>query len=222
MNALINSPLAWLRKNELWLAVNGFALFSLISLVVMAISSGSASTATAVAGSGGHHGPGGMLIHVSGEQSQRFLLASLAMTPLYIVFGWNSVLGLKKSTGLWAFIFSSLHLVFYAQQKGLTGAFTELELLVGTIALLIMLPLALTSTNGWMKRMGKGWKALHRTVYVAGVLAAVHTALVGHGAPVDLIIIGVLLATRIPAVRQWFVARRQRPQLSQAATPVGR
>jgi methionine sulfoxide reductase heme-binding subunit len=221
MNAPIKSPAAWLRKNALWLMVNGIALFALISLVSLAISNGTASTATQIAGPGGR-GAGGLLIHVSGEQSQRFLLASLAMTPLHIVFGWYSVLGLKKSTGLWAFIFTALHLVFYAQQKGLTGAFTELELLVGTIALLIMLPLALTSTSGWMKRMGKGWTALHRTVYVAGVLAAVHTALVGHGAPVDLIIVSALLATRIPAVRHWFVTRRQRPQLSRAAAPAGR
>lgn len=67
--------------------------------------------------------------------------------------------------------------------------------------------------------LGKTWKPLHCTVYVAGLLAAVHTALVGHGAPTDLILLAVLLSARIPPVRQWIQALRYRQVLAKATAP---
>ncbi len=218
MKTLMQSPACWLKKNAAWLIVNVIAAVWMVTLVVLSLNAGSTATAT---GSGGQGGSG-VLLHVSGEDAQRLLLLSLAMTPLHIVTGWNWVLGLKKSTGVWAFAFTAVHLILYVAQKGLIGAFTEFELLAGTLSLLIMLPLAITSTSFTMRLLGKAWKPLHRTVYVAGLFAAVHTALVGHGAPTDLIILAVLLSVRIPAVRQWIQGLRQRTLLAKATVPTVR
>lgn len=214
MKTLRNYGAGWLKKNAAWLIVNVIAVIWMATLVVLSLNSG---TAPATSGPGARGGSG-LLLHVSGEDAQRMLLLSLAMTPLHIVTGWNWVLGLKKSTGLWAFAFSTVHLVIYVAQKGLMGAFTEFELLAGTLSLLIMLPLAITSTNAMMRLLGKAWRPLHRAVYLAGLLAAVHTALVGHGAPTDLIILAVLLSVRIPPVRQWIQSLRQRPALATVPT----
>ncbi len=214
MKTLTQNPARWFKKNAAWLIVNAIATAWMVTLVVLSLSTGSTTAASGPGGRGGSS----MLLHVSGEDAQRMLLLSLAMTPLHIVTGWNWVLGLKKSTGLWAFAFSAVHLVIYVARKGWIGAFNEFELLAGTLSLLIMLPLAITSTGVTMRLLGKTWKPLQRAVYLAGLLAAVHTALVGHGAPTDLTILAVLLAVRVPPVRQWIQSLRQRPALATVPT----
>lgn len=111
-----------------------------------------------------------------------FLVASLLCTPLKIVAGWSWGIRLRRMLGLFAFMYASLHFLTYliVDQSLNLGAVLEDILkrkfiLVGFLALLIMIPLAITSTNKMVRRMGFArWKRLHRLVYLAGCLGAIH------------------------------------------------
>ena len=111
-----------------------------------------------------------------------FLLASLAATPAKVLFGWTWPIRLRRMLGLMAFFYAALHLVTYVaidqrfDWPVLWADVTQRKfMVVGFGAFLLLLPLALTSTDASVRRLGyKRWKALHRLVYLAGVLAVVH------------------------------------------------
>jgi len=110
------------------------------------------------------------------------LLASLSATPLKLMFGWAWPLRIRKLLGLLAFFYACLHFLLYAVvDQGLALAaiakdVTERKFItVGFVALLLLVPLAVTSTAKMLKRLGaQRWKRLHRLVYVAAPLAALH------------------------------------------------
>jgi methionine sulfoxide reductase heme-binding subunit len=111
-----------------------------------------------------------------------FLLASLACTPAKLVFGWTWPIRLRRMLGLFAFFYATLHLVTYVaidqrfDWPVLWADVTQRKfMVVGFAAFLLLLPLAVTSTDASVRRLGyRRWKALHRLAYVAAVLAAVH------------------------------------------------
>jgi methionine sulfoxide reductase heme-binding subunit len=109
------------------------------------------------------------------------LLLSLTCTPLNTVLGWKRVLTLRRPLGLYAFLYAVIHFViFIAIDYGFDGGLIWEALaekpyvVVGFIALLLLTPLAITSTKGWQKRLGKNWKLLHRLVYVVLILVIFH------------------------------------------------
>jgi sulfoxide reductase heme-binding subunit YedZ len=117
----------------------------------------------------------------TGDAAIWCLLATLACSPARRAFGWTWALQLRRPLGLWSFFYASLHLlVFVGADYGFRWEFIRegvLEkpfALAGLAALFTMLPLALTSTRGWIRRLGKGWKRLHRLVYLSGALAGLH------------------------------------------------
>lgn len=157
----------------------------------------------------------------TGKAALILLVLSLACTPLNILFGWRSVLPLRKPLGLYAFLYVSLHfLIFVGLDYGFDGdllyeaIFEKRYALVGFVAFLILLPLALTSTQGWMRRLGKNWKRLHRWVYLAGLLAVVHYVwLVKSDIREPLVyggIVAVLLLLRLSWVRKTVTGWRNR------------
>ena len=117
----------------------------------------------------------------TGRYALILLILSLACTPLNTLLGFRWVLPLRKWLGLYAFMYASFHfLIFIGLDYGfdleliLEAIFEKRYALVGFTAFLILLPLAITSTKGWMKRLGKNWKRLHRWVYLASLLVIVH------------------------------------------------
>jgi sulfoxide reductase heme-binding subunit YedZ len=110
------------------------------------------------------------------------LVLTLACTPLQIVFKINWPIRLRKLLGDFCFFYACLHLLTYAGlDQGLDFKEIGKDILkrpfitVGMTTWLLLLPLAITSTNGWQKRLGfRRWKRLHRLVYLAGGLACVH------------------------------------------------
>jgi methionine sulfoxide reductase heme-binding subunit len=110
------------------------------------------------------------------------LIASLACTPLKIIFGWTWPIRVRKTLGLVAFFYAALHMLTYAvldQQlawRTILEDITERKFIaVGFFAFVLMIPLAATSTSGMLKKLGfKQWKRLHRLAYAAGALGAVH------------------------------------------------
>lgn len=111
-----------------------------------------------------------------------FLLLTLLVTPLRKVSGWNWIIGFRRTLGLYAFFYALMHfLIFFFQdrQGSVSGTVSEMikrkYLIIGFSALLLMVPLAVTSTNAMIKRLGgKRWRALHRLTYVAAVCGVIH------------------------------------------------
>jgi sulfoxide reductase heme-binding subunit YedZ len=110
------------------------------------------------------------------------LLATLACTPVKIVTGWNWPLAVRKMLGLCAFAYACMHLTtylvvdqFFAWDEIWKDIVKRKFITVGFLAFLLLCPLAVTSTNKMVKRMGFArWKRLHRLIYVAAVLGVIH------------------------------------------------
>lgn len=118
----------------------------------------------------------------AGKWAIRFLLLSLAMTPLYIYSGWTTALSLRKPAGLWAAAWAGFHVVIYLLQNPNWGhVITQISatpfILMGAVAMLILALLSLTSNKKAMRWLGRNWKRLHRLVYAAGMLATLHALL---------------------------------------------
>lgn len=119
--------------------------------------------------------------HRLGLWALRLLLLTLAITPLRQLTGWTAVLRFRRMLGLYAFAYASLHLAAYAVLD-LRGYWPLLlediakrpYITVGFLAWLLLVPLAITSTRGWMRRLGRRWAQLHRLVYAVAVLAVLH------------------------------------------------
>lgn len=121
-----------------------------------------------------------ILFH-TGTTALVLLVMSLAVTPVTIIFGWKQVIPLRRPLGLYAFLYVCLHLLtFVWLDYGFDVAFLidgiveQRFVLVGFAAFLLLVPLAITSTKGWQRRLGKRWKKLHKLSYLIIILALIH------------------------------------------------
>ena len=122
-----------------------------------------------------------MLHHRLGDWALRFLCIGLALTPLKKITGQSWPNRFRRMIGLFAFFYASLHMLVFI---GLDLSFSWVlfvdevpqspYILMGLLTYMLMLPLALTSTKNWQKRLRKSWKKLHRLVYLAAVSAVIH------------------------------------------------
>ncbi len=117
----------------------------------------------------------------TGEPALVFLILSLAVTPLTILFGWKQLHPLRRTFGLYGFMYVALHFTtFIWLDYGLNlqfiwdGVVEQNFVLVGFAAFLLLLPLAMTSNKWSQRRLGKRWKTLHKLVYVIILLALIH------------------------------------------------
>ena len=126
--------------------------------------------------------PAEFITRSTGDWTLRFLLITLAVTPLRKVCGWNWLLRFRRMLGLFAFFYGVVHLSSYVAFDHVFDAGEILRDIVkrpfitaGFTTLLLMLPLAITSTNAMVKRLGaRRWIALHRLVYVIAPLGVLH------------------------------------------------
>ena len=119
--------------------------------------------------------------HSTGDWTLRLLLVTLAMTPLRRLLGHAWPIRLRRMLGLFAFFYACLHFLAWAwldqqwlPQAILADIADRPYITVGFIAWLLLIPLALTSTRWSMRRLGRRWKRLHRSVYLVGILGIVH------------------------------------------------
>lgn len=118
----------------------------------------------------------------TGKWALRFLLITLTITPLRLLTGWNELGRFRRMAGLFAAFYAVMHLASYVVLDHFfdwpaiwKDILKRTYITLGMTALLILLPLAVTSTRAMVRRMGaKNWQRLHRLVYVAGVLAVTH------------------------------------------------
>lgn len=121
------------------------------------------------------------LLHELGLWGLKFLLLTLGVTPLRRWSGWNWLIGYRRMLGLFSFFYILLHFAVYAvldQGLYLSGIVEDVlkrpYITLGMAGLLMLVPLAVTSTKGWMRRLGKRWQKLHRLVYVIAILGVWH------------------------------------------------
>jgi sulfoxide reductase heme-binding subunit YedZ len=120
--------------------------------------------------------------HVTGDTVLSCLMLTLTITPLRRLTGWNEIIRVRRLIGLTAFWYACLHLTTYIvfdQDFSLMEITKDIVkhpwVLVGFTAFLCLIPLAITSTNGWVRRLGgKRWRRLHRLIYVAAAAGVLH------------------------------------------------
>ncbi len=155
------------------------------------------------------------LTFFSGEQALRFLVITLAMTPLRLVSGWHSPVKLRRMFGLFAFFYAACHFSVYLSldlQFNFSQVWEDIVerkyITVGFAAFILLLPLAATSNAAAIKAMGFAlWQKLHRAVYPIAIFGAIHFLWIKRakdiGEPlIYLFIICALLAFRLPAVQR--------------------
>jgi methionine sulfoxide reductase heme-binding subunit len=123
------------------------------------------------------------IILTTGIWALRFLLASLAITPLRRLTGWHRLIQYRRMLGLFAFFYAGIHLASYIAFDRVFAIGEIWEDVVkrpfitaGMVAFALMIPLAVTSTRGWIQRLGRRWQLLHRLVYFSAAAAVLHFA----------------------------------------------
>ncbi|MFI5001619.1 MAG: sulfite oxidase heme-binding subunit YedZ [Reyranellales bacterium] len=118
--------------------------------------------------------------HITGDWTVVFLLASLAMTPARGIFDWMMAIHIRRRIGVAAALYALLHFAIYVADQKWNLIVVALEIIkrfyltIGFVALLALVALAVTSTDGWQKRLRRNWKRLHWLIYPAAVLAVLH------------------------------------------------
>jgi len=157
------------------------------------------------------------MLHPTGEWSARFMIVAMILSPLLSLLGprpWLSwLIQRRRALGVAAFAYAALHLAFYLIDMGnlddILAEFWALGIWTGWAAMLLFIPLALTSNDASMRALKAGWKRLQRLVYPAALLVLVHwifihnnlgPALV-HFAPLALLLAGRFFLPRKPAFK---------------------
>lgn len=118
----------------------------------------------------------------TGIWTLRLLVATIAITPIRWLTGWNRIITVRRMVGLFAFFYGTIHfLIYFVLDRSLIfdGLWEDVALrpyiTAGFTAFVLMIPLAVTSTAGWIRRLGgRRWALLHRLVYVSAVLGVLH------------------------------------------------
>ena len=171
------------------------------------------------------------LEQILGRIAIYWLVAALAVTPLYTLTGYRDLPNRRRAVGLYAFMYVCLHLLIFL---GLDYGFNLLQvwdlvigkvyLLVGVLALILLIPLAVTSFDYFIRKMGKNWKRLHWLVYPAVVVSILHYGLAQKGDLFTLqgnilrpflwlMLTIVLLGLRVSMVRKWVSGMRRKVAL---------
>ncbi len=168
------------------------------------------------------------ITHFTGDWTLIFLLASLSVTPLRQISGWNELIKYRRMLGLFAFFYVVLHFAtymvldhFFDFQAIVKDVMKRPYVTAGFTGFVLMIPLAMTSTAGMIRRLGKRWQQLHRFVYVVGIAGVIHfywlvkadiRRPVQYGA-----VLALLLGYRL--VVKWMPALRGR--LAQSSSSIG-
>jgi sulfoxide reductase heme-binding subunit YedZ len=200
----------WLSENWHRILAHAAALFPLLWLALEYLSNPESFTFTRT------------FMLRTGSAAIVLLLASLACTPVSWLLHWPRLVQVRRTLGLYSFLHASLHLLAYAVwENGLDFVLMLRDLgerramSIGLVAFLVLIPLALTSTQGWQRRLGRHWKTLHRLVYLAAPLSVLHFFWLDRDFVILPLIYGLivalLLALRLPW-RRWLICHRTSSQ----------
>lgn len=158
----------------------------------------------------------------TGDWTLYFLLITLAITPLRRLSGRNELIHYRRMLGLYAFFYASLHFLsylildqFFDWQEIWRDVLKRPYITIGTAAFVLMIPLAVTSTNKMTRRLGRRWKQLHSLIYVIGTLGILHFLWLVKADIREPILLGVvlivLLVLRLPYLKTKSIAEKYLP-----------
>lgn len=170
------------------------------------------------------------MTHVTGMTTLILLMVTLSVSPVRRLTGWNPLIRLRRPLGLFAFFYASVHFLIWFGLYNLLNFQYMIEdiaerpfITVGFSAFVILIPLAVTSTKGWIRRLGKRWTKLHMGIYVAATLGVIHFYwLVKADTRQPLLfaaILAVLLILRSPRVLKALARRQKRASTRRTAEP---
>lgn len=203
----------FLKRNYGWMLVAILAilpLFILFNMVTVNFSNGLSFTLIEGNASEGKTTLE-LLYHISGEFAIRWMTAVLTCTPFFIVFGITN-LYVRQAMGIATAIWSFLHFIIFIIAEGFTTTFTQVNYVMGFIAVLILLPLLFTSNRKSMKLLKLKWKKLQRFSYLAIFLSLVHVAILDKTWLIYAVIVGLGFLLRVPFIKNEifkFRARRK-------------
>lgn len=157
------------------------------------------------------------ITHASGDWTLRFLLITLAVTPLRQTLRLPNLIRFRRMLGLFAFFYATLHFLtyiwldkFFDWQEMWKDVMVRRFITVGFLAFVLLIPLAITSTRGWIRRLGgRGWQWLHRMIYVSAACGVIHYYwLVKSDVRAPLTYGGILAALLLWRMILWLVGRR--------------
>lgn len=163
----------------------------------------------------------------TGIWALRFVLATLAITPARRLTGWNVLIRFRRMIGLFAFFYGLLHFLtwlvldqFFAWEFILADIARRPYITAGFTAFVLMIPLAITSTTGWIRRLGgRWWNRLHRLVYATAVLGVIHFLWLVKVVQAEQITYAVIVAVLLGLRIWWAITRRMAPATVSAARP---
>lgn len=156
----------------------------------------------------------------TGRHAITLLVLSLLCTPINTIFKWSEPIKRRRALGVYAFLYATVHMIIFvdldfglAWSSVIKEVIEKPRLIVGVIAFILLIPLALTSFDIWKKRLGKNWKRLHQLVYLIAPLVFLHYVWSKKGDLLLLqgeilkpliygLIIGIFLILRIPPIRK--------------------
>jgi methionine sulfoxide reductase heme-binding subunit len=169
------------------------------------------------------------LQHATGDWTLRFLIFTLCITPFRKLFNLPDLIRFRRMLGLFAFFYVSLHFITFLgpdQQFDLAGMWKDVVkrpfITVGFTAFVLLIPLAITSTAGWIRRLGgKRWQMLHRSIYFAAVLGVIHYYWLVKSDVREPLFYGALVAILLLwRLRSWFIRRRNQSPVRATAPSV--
>lgn len=158
------------------------------------------------------------LLHPTGEFAARFMIIAMMITPLVMLFrnaSWPRwLMKRRRYLGVAAFFYALAHTVLYLLDEGAIaftgGEVSKLYIWTGWIAFLIFVPLAVTSTDAWVRRLGRSWKKLQQFVYGAAVLTLVHWAALHDWGGVGAAMVHFAPLVALEVYRLWSTQQRRR------------
>ncbi len=154
------------------------------------------------------------LTHETGEMGLRMLMLGLMLTPMRWWFKSTVPIRFRRMIGLFAFFYVIMHFAIYTvldQQLDIASItedlFKRTYIIAGFVSLVLLVPLAITSTKAMMRRLGKRWLSLHKLVYVASIAAVLHYIWLAKGDQIEPLVYAAILAVLL-GMRLWRKFRR--------------
>jgi sulfoxide reductase heme-binding subunit YedZ len=200
-----------------------------VLVFLLALSPAVATGVLALMGQAGAN-PIDTITDTTGIWTLRFVLATLAITPIRRLTGWNPIVRFRRMLGLFAFFYGLLHFLtwlvldqFFAWDFILADIAKRPYITVGSTGFVLMIPLAITSTAGWIRRLGgRWWNRLHRLVYATAVAGVIHFLWLVKVVETEQIVYAAIVAALLGFRLWWAITKRTPPATvssRQAARP---
>lgn len=183
-----------IKRNYGWVTVSLLAIAPLLILYNIIKNEGLSNT--------------GLLYHITGEFAIRWMTAVLTLTPVFILLGVQNLF-VRQAMGIATAVWSFLHFIFFIIADGFIETFTQVNYVVGFIAILILIPLFLTSNRKSMKRLKSNWKKLQSYAYLVVFLSLLHVAILDKTWLIYTVVVGLGFIIRIPFVKDKLIGLRQ-------------